>query len=85
MKAAALKIPEAVLSATRMTEKELSVELAAHLFEAGKLSIGKAKELAGMTLWEFQHFLASRKIPVRYGIKDYREDIKTLKALKRIK
>lgn len=85
MKTAVLKIPDTVLSATRMTEEELSAELAVHLFETGKLSIGKAKELAGMTLWEFQHLLASRKIPVRYGIKEYKEDIKTLKTLKRIK
>ncbi len=84
MKTAALKIPDTVLSATRMTEKEISVELAVSLFEKGKLSIGKAKELAGMTLWEFQCLLASRRISVHYGIREYKEDIKTLKVLKRI-
>lgn len=84
MKAAPLKVSDSLLSASRMTEKELSIELAVYLFEKGKLSIGKAKELAGMTLWEFQYLLASRRIPVHYGIKEYKEDIKTLKALKRI-
>jgi len=84
LKTAALKIPDTVLSATRMTEKELSVELAVYLFERGKLSIGKAKELARMTLREFQYLLASRKIPVHYGTREYKEDIKTLKTLKRI-
>ena len=70
MKTAVLKIPKTILSSTRMTEKELSIELAVHLFEKGKLSMGKAKELAGMTLWGFQHLLASRKVPVHYGIKE---------------
>ncbi len=83
MKASAIKLPEDVLSAVRMTEQEIAVELAVHLFETGKLSIGKAKTLAGMTYWEFQNLLASRKISVHYGVKEYKEDIKTLRRLKR--
>ncbi len=84
MKASDIKVPEDVLSAAKMTEQEIAIELAIHLFETGKLSIGKAKTLAGMTYWEFQNLLASRKIAVHYGVKEYKEDIKTLKRLKRV-
>lgn len=85
MRASTIKIPEDILKATRMTTDEISAELAVHLFESGKLSIGKAKKLAGMTFWEFQSFLASRKIPIHYDISEYKEDIATLKKLKRIR
>jgi predicted HTH domain antitoxin len=66
-----------------MTSKDIAVELAVHLFETGKLSIGKAKSLAGMTLWTFQNLLASRKIPIHYGVEEYKEDLNTLRRLKR--
>lgn len=79
-----LKIPKELLLATRMAQEEISRELALHLYEERKLSFGKAKELAGMTTWEFQQFLGSRKIPLHYDLEDYQEDIKTLRRLKRV-
>ena len=83
MKTFPVKIPDDILLASRMTSKDISVELAVHLFETGKLSIGKAKSLAGMTLWTFQNLLASRKIPIHYGVEEYKEDLNTLRRLKR--
>jgi predicted HTH domain antitoxin len=44
------EIPKEVLHATRMSEDELRRELALHLFDEGKLSFGKARELAGMSV-----------------------------------
>ena len=79
-----LEIPEEILHITRMTPDELRVELALHLFEIGKLSFGKARELAGMTVWEFQYLLGSRGIPVHYDVEEYEEDLETLKRLKRL-
>jgi len=38
----------------------LKVELAVSLYAQGRLSVGKACELAGMSLWQFHHLLASR-------------------------
>jgi predicted HTH domain antitoxin len=84
MKSSVIKIPDDILFASRMTSKDIVIELAVHLFQTGKLSIGKAKTLAGMTLWEFQNLIASRKIAVHYGVEEYKEDITTLKRLKRI-
>jgi predicted HTH domain antitoxin len=84
MKSSVIKIPDDILFASRMTSKDIVIELAVHLFQTGKLSIGKAKTLAGMTLWEFQNLIASRKIAVHYGVEEYKEDIATLKRLKRI-
>ena len=79
-----IEIPREVVHAVRMTPRELKRELAIHLYEQGKLSFGKAREMAGMTVWEFQQLLGTRRIPVQYDIEDYEEDISTLKELGRL-
>jgi len=76
-----IEIPREVLHATRMTTAELQRELGVHLFAEGKLSFGKARELAGMGFWEFQQLLASRRIAPHYDIADYEEDLATLTRL----
>jgi predicted HTH domain antitoxin len=73
-----------VLHATRMTPQELKRELALSLFQQGKLSFGKAREMADMTVWAFQQFLGSRGIAVHYDIAEYEEDVATLKELGRL-
>ncbi|MFQ5686049.1 MAG: UPF0175 family protein [Candidatus Scalindua sp.] len=80
-----IEIPDDILMSLKMTPNDIKIELAVHLYETRRLSIGKAKSLAGVSLWEFQNILASRKIPVNYDIEDYKEDINTLKRLQRIK
>ncbi len=79
-----IEIPREVLHATRMTPQELKRELAIHLFQQGKLSFGKAREMADMAAWAFQQLLGARGIPIHYTLEDYEEDIATLKELGRI-
>jgi len=77
-------IPREVVHATRMTPQELRRELAVYLFQQGKLSFGKARQMAGMTVWAFQQLLGSREIPVHYDVEDYEQDLAALKALGRL-
>jgi predicted HTH domain antitoxin len=79
-----IEIPREVIHATRMTPQELRRELAIYLFQQGKLSFGKAREMAGMTVWTFQQLLGSRGIPIHYDVEDYEEDLATLKELGRL-
>ena len=79
-----IEIPREVLHSTRMTAQELRRELAILLFQQGKLSFGKAREMAAMTAWSFQQLLGSREIPVHYDIADYEEDLQTLKEIGRL-
>ena len=79
-----IEISRDVLHAARMTSEEIKRELAVLLFQQGKLSFGKARELAGMTVWTFQQLLGSRGIPVHYDVDDYEEDLATLKTLGRL-
>ncbi len=80
----AIEIPREVIHITRMTPQELRRELAIHLFQQGKLSFGKAREMADMTAWAFQQLLGSREVPVHYDVEDYEEDLATLKELGRL-
>ena len=79
-----IEIPREVLHAARMTPLDMRRELAIYLFQQGRLSFGKAREMAGMTVWAFQQLLASREIPVHYDVEDYEEDLRTLKELGRL-
>ena len=79
-----IEIPREVIHATRMTPQELRQGLAIYLFQQGKLSFGKAREMAGMTVWAFQQLLRSKDIPVHYDVEDYEEDLVTLKELGRL-
>ena len=69
-----IEIPREIIHATRMTPEELRRELAIYLFQQGKLSFGKAREMAGLTVWTFQQLLGSRGIPVHYDFEDYEAD-----------
>jgi predicted HTH domain antitoxin len=79
-----VEIPREVVHATRMTLDELKRELAVYLFQQGKLALGKARETAGMTVWDFQLLLGSRGIPVHYDVREYEEDLTTLRDLGRL-
>ena len=70
---------EEVLKQAHMTNEELAVEMAVHLFEIGKLSLGQASKMAGMSQWDFQQVLGSRNIPLHYGVEEFEKDMKTLK------
>jgi predicted HTH domain antitoxin len=79
-----IEIPREVIHIARMTPEELRVEMAVYLFQQGKLSFGKAREVVGMTAWVFQQLLGARGIPVHYDVEDYEQDLITLRELGRI-
>ena len=76
-----IEIPREVMHATRMTSDELRRELAIYLFQQSKLSLGKARETAGMTVWTFLQLLGSRDIPIHCDIGDHEADLATLREL----
>lgn len=79
-----LLISDEILAATRMSESELKQEIAVMLFQKEKLTLAQASRLAGMNRVAFQHLLASRQIPVHYGIEDFEQDIKNLQEMGRL-
>lgn len=79
-----LEISQDILDTARLTVDELKVELAVYLYIQDRLSIGKARELAGMSLWAFRQLLASRHIPPHYDVTELEEDVSTLRELGRL-
>jgi len=78
-----LEVPRDILDSARLSMDDLKVEMAVHLYAQGRLSIGKARELADMALWEFRQLLGSRGIPTHYDESDLDDDIATLRELGR--
>jgi predicted HTH domain antitoxin len=78
---ATLEIPQGVLDAAQMNTHELRRELALALYAQRRLSLGKARELAGLSLWEFRQWLGLRRIEAHYDAADLQDDIATLREL----
>ncbi len=85
MKEIVLEIPGDVVEALRVPPAEqmarLRRELAVRLYQKGLVTFGKARELAGMTKWEFHLLLGEEGIVRRYDLEELEADLKTLEAL----
>jgi len=66
-----------------MSGAELLQEIAVMLFQKEKITLAQASRLARMNRFQFQHLLASRQIPVHYDVKEFEEDLQTLRKLGR--
>ena len=47
------------------------------------IAAGKARDLAGMSLWQFRQLIASRQIEPHYDLADLEEDMAILRELVR--
>jgi predicted HTH domain antitoxin len=71
-------ISDELLAAAHLSEPELKQELALALFRQERLTLAQASRLAETTQLAFQALLADRRIPIHYGIEEFREDVRTL-------
>ncbi len=78
---AQIEIPQHLVQATRLTIPELRRELAIALFQQGRLSFGKAREMADMDIWAFQQLLGSRGISPHYDLAEYEADLQTIREI----
>jgi len=67
-----------------MTEAEMRQEIAVMLFEREKLTLAQASRFAGLHRVAFQHLLASRRIPIHYGLEDFEKDLENLRKMGRL-
>jgi predicted HTH domain antitoxin len=73
-----VEVPQDILDSARLTTSELKVEMAVYFYTQGRLSVGKAREWAGLALWEFRQLLASRGISPHYDQSDLDQDVATI-------
>jgi predicted HTH domain antitoxin len=75
-----LHIPESVAQAIRMPAKQIEddllIELAIALYAQEALSFGKARELSGLSKYEFGRLLGKRQIERHYGPEELDDDLR---------
>ena len=80
-----MELPDNVLDVLNIPKDKLShelrIQLALFLYEKGKLSFGKARELAGLSVWEFMEKLSENKISLNYDVEEFAKDLETIKEL----
>ena len=81
MDSVSIEVPRDILDSARMSVAELKLELALTLYAQRRLSIGKARELAGLCLWEFRQVLGARRIPPHLEVEDLDADVEVIRHL----
>ena len=71
-----ITLSDELIRSTNLTEAEIRAELALTLFQREHLTLGQAAILAGLHQLDFQRLLASRKIPIHYGIEEMEQDLR---------
>lgn len=75
----AIEIPDDVYDALDLPEGEredaVKRELAVSLYERGVISFGKARELAGLSKWEFHRLLGERGVERHYTRQELDDDL----------
>jgi predicted HTH domain antitoxin len=78
-------ISDEILQASQLTPNEFRQEIAIHLFQTGRLTLGYASRLADMPLDEFRQLLKQRNISLySYDVQDFELDLKNLRELGRL-
>jgi predicted HTH domain antitoxin len=76
-----LVVPKEFLVSAGMSEDEMRIDLAVHLYATRRLSMGKAKELAGLDLISFQGELRKRDVYLNITPDDVKHDVETLRRI----
>lgn len=81
---AEVEMPGSILALIKVDRENLAPfikrSLAVELYREGKLSLGKAAELAGTkNKWEMLMLLNEKGVPIDYTSEDAKEDLQTLR------
>jgi predicted HTH domain antitoxin len=78
-----LVISDDILKQAELTEGEALIEFACRLFDAGRLTLGHAGGIVGLTERQMEDELAKRDIPrFRYTQELFEQDLRTLEKIK---
>lgn len=78
-------ISDEILQASQLSPNEFRQEIALHLFQTGRLTLGYASKLAEMPISSFRQLLQQRHIPLyAYDVEDFELDLRNLRALGRL-
>ncbi len=77
-----ISVPKELKDILHVSEEEVGKEalksIAIELYREGKVSMGKAAEIAGISKIEMMGILREKKVPLQYTENDLKEDLKAL-------
>ena len=80
-----IEIPDNIARSVKLppgeVNKRLKQELALRLYDQGILTLGKARELAGISKWEFFKLLGKKEINRKYDLEELKKDIAILERM----
>jgi len=59
--------------------REWKLKKAIESYREGSVTLSRAAEIAGVSVWEMIDILARKKIPSQYDLEDLKEDLKALR------
>ena len=79
-----IHISSELLKAAKLSEEEVLVELASHLFNIGRLGLHEAAQMANKSRADFEDELHERHIPIhRLEVSDLQEDLHSIEHFRR--
>jgi len=78
-----LTIPDDILEAAGLTERDCLIELAVHLYAERRITLGQALRLSQLSRDELEKELARRDVSL-YTVEDLNSDVAALKELGRL-
>ena len=80
-----ITISDEILQASQLAPDEFCQEIALHFFQTGRLTLGYASQLSGLSPNAFRQLLKQRLIPLyAYDVEDFELDLKNLQELGRL-
>jgi len=80
-----IEVPQKILRSAKIPPGEVNErfkqELALRLYEQRILTFGKARELIGLSKWEFSKLLGKAGIKRNYDLEELERDLQTLESI----
>lgn len=80
-----IPVPKELKDILHVSEDEVGKEalksIAIELYREGKVSMGKAAEIAGISKIEMMGVLREKKVPLQYTEEDLKEDLKEIEKV----
>ncbi len=67
-----------VQSSTKVPKKKIGLKHALESYQKGEITLMKAAETAGISLWEILEIVREKRLPMHYTLVDVDKDIKSV-------
>ena len=74
-----ITIPDEALGSRITSPEQARIEFAAALYASNRATMGRAAKIAGLSYIDMQRELCRRQIPMHYGLKEFEQDLQTLR------